>query len=105
MSVGAGERRWGEEQQSAFTQLKQKMAEAGTLSYYEMGLATELVVDASPVGLGAILPQKTQSGDVNVVGYASSHPRQDIARQKGRHSRWCGDVSTSIYTYMVLSSR
>ena len=35
-----------------------------------MKLPTELVVDASPIGLGAILTQKTETS-INVIAYAS----------------------------------
>ena len=45
--------------------------EAHTLSYYDMKLQTELIVDASPVDLGAISTQTTNEGEIRVVAYAS----------------------------------
>ena len=63
--------RWETEHQAAFEQLKTRLAETHTLSYFQMNLPTELIVDASPVGLGAVLTQKTESGEIKVIGYAS----------------------------------
>ena len=62
--------KWGEDQQEAFRWLKNCLAKTHTLSYYDMMQPTELVVDASPIGLGAILTQKTETG-INVIAYAS----------------------------------
>ena len=42
-----------------------------TLKLYHPKLATELIVDASPVGLGAVLTQKVANGGINTVAYAS----------------------------------
>ena len=62
--------KWGEEQQEAFRQLKNSLAKTHTFSYYDMKLPTELVVDASPIGLGAVLTEKTETG-INVIAYAN----------------------------------
>ncbi len=43
--------------QTAFQDLKKKLKEAVTLSYYDIKKSTSLIVDASPAGLGAILIQ------------------------------------------------
>jgi len=63
--------RWEETEKRAFQELKDKLSNAPTVKYYDINLPTELVVDASPIGLGAILTQRTPEGHVNTVAYAS----------------------------------
>ena len=46
------------------------MADWEMLSCLDMKLHTELVVDASPRGLGAILTQKTD-GEISIIEYGS----------------------------------
>jgi hypothetical protein len=47
---------WSEAQEQALTALKQAVV-ADALAYFDKSLRTELTVDASPVGLGAVLAQ------------------------------------------------
>lgn len=63
--------RWGREEQDAFEKLKSRLAQAPTIKYFNIRWPTELVVDASPVGLGAILTQRDPSGETHTVAYAS----------------------------------
>ena len=44
----------GPDQKKSFEFLKQKMAEVCTLAYFHKNAPTEIVTDASPVGLGAV---------------------------------------------------
>ncbi|GFS22577.1 retrovirus-related Pol polyprotein from transposon 412 [Elysia marginata] len=46
---------WGKPQQDAFDQLKSALTNAGVMSYFDPSKPTEIIVDASPCGLGAIL--------------------------------------------------
>ncbi|KAK3697503.1 hypothetical protein QZH41_002099 [Actinostola sp. cb2023] len=62
---------WGPDQQHAFASLKASMAAPEVMKYFDPLLKTELIVDASPVGLGAILAQVTHDQGRNVVAYAS----------------------------------
>lgn len=48
---------WTEEQESAFQQLKNKLAQIPRLSYFNPVLPIRLIIDASPVALGAVLVQ------------------------------------------------
>ena len=55
---------WGPKHQGAFEKIKHSLADETVLSYFSPRLATELVVDANPVGLGAILAQsEDNAGD------------------------------------------
>ena len=52
---------FGPEQKKSFGSLKQKMAEACTLAYFDKNAPTMIITDASPVGLGAVLVQEQDS--------------------------------------------
>ena len=54
----------------AFTALKQRMAQAETLGYFDRNAKTKIINDASPVGLGAILVQE-HNGENRIICYAS----------------------------------
>ena len=62
---------WGPEQQHAFDCLKACIATPEVMKYFNSSLKPELIVDASSVGLGAILTQVTGNGGTNIVAYAS----------------------------------
>jgi len=47
-----------------------KLSNVGKLAHFQKGAPTEIVVDTSPVGLGAMLVQE-QAGEKRVVCYAS----------------------------------
>ena len=53
---------FGPEQKKSFECLKQKMAEACTLAYFDKNAPTKIIMDATPVGLGAVLVQEQDSG-------------------------------------------
>ena len=61
---------FGREQITAFSVLKQKLTNAMKLAHFDKETPTKVIVDASPVGLGAILVQEQSHGPV-VVSYAS----------------------------------
>jgi len=62
---------WEPGQQHAFDCLKARMATPEVMKYFNSSLKTELIVDASPVELGAILTQVIADGGTNIVAYAS----------------------------------
>ena len=62
--------KWGEEQQTAFKDLKNLIAQAETLAYFRADCRTRIIAVASLVGLGAILTQQ-QGGMWRVTLYAS----------------------------------
>ena len=61
---------WGNDQKTAFKRVKEKLGDAETLAYFDVNAITQLVTDASPVGLGAVLIQE-QKGNRRVIAYAS----------------------------------
>lgn len=61
---------WGAEQRKAFNELKLRLANAETMGYFDKLADTEVIADASPVGLGAVLVQQ-QGRELCVVSYAS----------------------------------
>lgn len=62
---------WTNIHQEAFDKLKTCLQKNETLSFFDPDLETYVVADASPVGLGAVLYQKSQEGVVNIIAYAS----------------------------------
>ena len=57
---------WNEEHQQAFDKLKQELSSETVMTYYNPKLDIDILVDGSPVGLGAILSQKDRP-----IAYAS----------------------------------
>jgi len=61
---------WGPQQGKAFQMLKAKLSNVGILAHFQKHAATEVIVNASPVGLGAVIVQ-TQADERRVICYAS----------------------------------
>ena len=57
---------WNDNHEKTFERLKEILSDKTTIAYFNQSEATEVIVDASPVGLGAVLTQKNK-----VVAYAS----------------------------------
>lgn len=63
---------WTTKHGKALTHLKHALANAPVTAYFDPDKDTELTVDASPVGLGAILAQvDPATGDKHIIVYAS----------------------------------
>ena len=60
----------GSDQEKAFEKLKLLISYADTLGYYNINASTQVIADASPVGLGAVLIQR-QKEEYRVILYAS----------------------------------
>ncbi|KAK3720930.1 hypothetical protein QZH41_014537, partial [Actinostola sp. cb2023] len=58
--------KWGKEQQQSFNKLKEALTADKVMAYFDPTRDTEVLVDASPVGLGALLVQDGKS-----ISYAS----------------------------------
>ena len=61
---------WESEHEDAFRTLKDSLAKSTSMSYFNPSAKTEVVVDASPFGLGAILTQHFRD-EKKVVAFAS----------------------------------
>ena len=61
---------WGKEENEAFEALKNQLANASMMAFYDKEAPTEVVTNASPVGLGGILVQEKQ-GVKRAVAIAS----------------------------------
>ena len=74
---------WSDLQETAFNKLKTTLTSDCVMSHYDPKVPTELTVDASPVGLGAILTQIGADGVSRPVAYGS-RTLSDVER---RHSQ------------------
>lgn len=61
---------WTSVEQRAFDELKGMLSNSTTLAYFDPEKSTDLIVDAAPHGLGAILAQSSAAG-TKVVAYGS----------------------------------
>ena len=77
---------WSDEHENSFKQLKEALMSATVMVYYKPGAETKIVVDASPVGLGAILLQKQSDGSEKPVAYAS-RTLTDVERRYSQTER------------------
>ena len=60
----------GNKQRKAFNELKKRLANTETLGEFDKDAETCLIIDACPVGLGAVLTQ-VQNGEERVICYAN----------------------------------
>ena len=70
---------WGKQQEAAFKKLKQQLAAASSLAYFDTEAPTEVIADASPVGIGAILIQEQQG--VRRAVCCASQTLSDVKRR------------------------
>ena len=62
---------WGDEQEKAFETLVSCFSDRLVIAYFDIEMRTDILVDASPVGLSAILVQYGKNGDPRVVAFGS----------------------------------
>lgn len=62
---------WTEEQQNSFICLKSHLTNITRNTYYDQKRRTHLHVDASPIGLGAVLSQINEDNKIETVAYGS----------------------------------
>ena len=62
---------WSPIHEKAFTKVKNAIALDCTMAFYDPNRPTILTVDASPVGLGAVLSQTQKNGQDRCIAYAS----------------------------------
>ena len=64
---------WNKEHEEAYQKIKTALVNSPVMSYFDIRNETQLIVDASPVGLSAILTQRPPGKNIppNVIAYAS----------------------------------
>ena len=95
---------WGSEQEASFQELKQQLASAPVLAYFDKEAHTRVIADASPVGLGAVLVQEK-----NGVGRAVCYASRNLSSVERRYSqterealalvRACERFNLHVYLY------
>ena len=73
---------WGSEQEASFQELKQHLASAPVLAYFDKEAHARVIADASPVGLGAMLVQEK-----NGVGRAVFYASRSLSSVERRYSQ------------------
>ena len=64
--------KWGTNEEQSFQELKHRLVSSQTMAYFNADASeTQVICDASPVGLGCILVQKQDDGHFKPVLYAS----------------------------------
>ena len=79
---------WGSAQQSAFDQLKSSLVSAQVMAFYNPNADTKLIVDGSPVGLGAILTKSKMMahGDqLHMAHMLLIQSNKDMVKQNEKH--------------------
>ena len=62
---------WTTEQQTAFDSIKALLNNAESMTYYSPTAQIKIIVDANPVGIGAILTQKQLNITFHPISYQS----------------------------------
>ena len=97
---------WTPRHDQSLARLKEALTNAPVTSYFDPDKTTEIVVDASPVGLGAILAQKDPStGDQQIVAYVS-RPLSETERRYSQTEREALALvwDASIFTYTSMAN-
>ena len=76
-----------EREQEAFMKIKKSLLDNAILAHYEVGAETEVVDDASPVGLGAVQTQKKRDGHrpVTYISRSLSPVNRGTVRRNEKH--------------------
>lgn len=62
---------WTKEKEIAFKKIKEELTQPRILGYYDIDDRTQIIADASPVGLGGVLIQIDKSNNSRVIAFAS----------------------------------
>ena len=98
---------WGKEQEEAFQTLKQKLTSAEVMCYYNPIAETNIVVDARPKGLGAVLSQKRKNRQFKPI--YSSRALTDVESLYGHVHKYEAVLWTSeklrktIFCYKMIN--
>ncbi|XP_062614532.1 uncharacterized protein K02A2.6-like [Saccostrea cucullata] len=84
---------WEKKHEQAIQNIKDALTSSAVMSYFVPSKRTEVIVDASPVGLGAILTQIDGNGNRKVISYGNHKPLELIfgnpaSKPPARIERW-----------------
>lgn len=74
---------WREEQSAAFEEIKQQLSNSKILGYFDPKDKSRIYVDASPVGLGAVLVQHNEKTGPRIIMYA----HKSLSKAEMRYSQ------------------
>ena len=87
---------WRKEHTVAFERIKKLLTSKPVIAYFDVKKDTSLIVDASPIGISAILTQSTANKTPRVIAYASraltpvERRYSQTERERGfKHSMGC----------------
>ena len=89
---------WGEEEEKSLQKLKRQIAGAPVLAYFNKEAHFQIIVDASPVGLGAVLIQE-RNGECCAVCYAS----RTLSNVEHRYSQTEREALALVWTFELVS--
>ena len=78
---------WSEKHDQAFNQIKDLLTSSTVMAYFDPRKDTELITDASPWGLSAILIQKSPGQDDRRVVVYASRALSDVERRYSQTER------------------
>ena len=87
--------KWTSDHQHAFNQVKEQIAKDCTTALYDPAKKTRVTVDASPVGLGAILSQFDEANNERIVAYAS----RSLSKVEKRYSQTEKEALGVVFGY------
>ena len=94
---------WTDHHQQALQQVKDALVKASTTAYFDPDKETEISVDASPVGLGAILSQlDPKTGERHIVTYASRSLSDTETRYSQTEREALGVVWSCEYFHLYI---
>lgn len=98
---------WTKEANKAFQDIKEGLKDKTTMAYFHPKRKTELIVDASPVGLGAVLLQEhgpSHGNPSRMQAKLSPLQRQDTLRSSVKSWQSNGPANTSTCTCAAKTS-
>ena len=94
--------KWEKEHQRAFEKLKASLRTDTFLSYYDINLVkTEVICDASPVGLGAMLVQYEKENPIPRIVAYNSKALTDVERRYGQIEREALAIQFSCIKFRI----
>jgi hypothetical protein len=97
--------KWREEQEKSFNKVKETLVAYPVLAHFCDERCTELRVDASNVGLGAVLAQADENGEFKPCGYASRRLTDAESKYSTTEKELLGVVWGIIYFRPYLWGR